>query len=313
MRNAFDKQAQPEETWLRLDALRVRMEMLPGGLVNERDSSITELAGLMAQMQQGAVEASEQVTMASAYSKHAEIIAQILRLADVVDAVETKYWQWCVDMDAAPLDALAKQQVHDWLVTDGEKQAVLTQLREIGPRRCLGTSSLQQGSNVGKGSTCRKYLQYGLYKANVKRCPACIKEVKRLVALSATKEVRENLVQALSSQALGSTQSSVEIPECAPECFGVEAREIAFALYAGCQGAYLRAYVLPSDLEFAKSNGTSVTVSWIDGDRRNRAVPTSHVFLLDNPLAADVRFANSARWSKDAQRLVPNAFNWDCK
>lgn len=313
VRAAFEKQAQPEETWLRLDALRVRMEMLPGGLVIERDTSITELAALISQMQQGTVETSEQVALGYTTSKHAEILAQILRISDVVDSVETKYWQWCVDMDAAPLDALAKQQVHDWLVQDGEKQAVLAQLREIGTRRCLGTSGLQHDSTASKGSCCRKFLQYGLYKANVRRCPACIKEVKRLVALSATQAVRESLAQTADSSSPPARQGEVVISEGAPTLFGVEAREIAFALYAGCPGTYLRAHVLPSDLEFAKANGSSVTVNWVDGDRRNRSVPTSHVFMLDHPAAYDVRFANSARWSKDAQRLVPNAFNWDCK
>lgn len=311
VRVAFEKQAQPDETWLRLDALRVRMEMLPGGLVVERDSSITELSGLMSQMQQGAVEAPEQAPLAHAYSKHAEILAQILRLSDIVETVELKYWQWCVDMDAAPLDPLAKQQVHDWLVQDGEKQAVLQQLREIGTRRCLGTSGLQHEGLAGKGSTCRKFLQYGLYKANVRRCPACIKEVKRLIAMSATQLPRESLAEQFNSTP--SRQNKVVISECAPTFIGVEAREHAFALYAGCQGTYLRAFVLPSDLEFAKANGVSVTVNWVDGDRRNRSVPTSHVFLLDHPAAADVRFANSARWSKETQRLVSNAFNWECK
>lgn len=285
----------PTETWVRLDSMRVRMEMLPGGLVIERDSNLTELGVLMGEMQSGECEASDQVPQSQAYLKHASILTKITWLADLVEAVESEYWRWCQDEDAPPLDMVAKQQVYDWLVHTGEKAVVLAQLRELGARRCLGLGN----ALAGTGRTCPKFIQYGLYKSKVRRCPACIKESKRLIALHATEAVRAE------GEEVDVKNTSVAISEAPASSIPVEARDLAFAIYAACPDTYFRAYLLPSDLEIAKANGTPVMVSWLDGDRKHRSVPATDVVMMDHPSASDVRTANAAHWDEDSQCLVP--------
>jgi len=301
-------EASPEESWLHLDCLRVRMEMLPGGLVIERDTNITRLQTLMAQMQQGEVEPSELVSMSQAYAKHAEILAEVVSLTEIVEGVEMAYWQWCSDAAAAPLDAFAKQQVNDWLMPEGEKQAVLDQMRQVGARRCPGPSISTEGTVTNANGCCGKYLQYGLYKANVRRCPACIKESKRLTAVSATQKVRQSLLAGMlpRSQLHGSRRKGVLVSDDSPSLIPVESRDLAFAVYAGSPNTYYHAHVLASDLEFAKANGTAVSVHWADGDRRHRSVPVDQVIMMDHPWACDVQNASAAIWNAETQRLVPS-------
>lgn len=269
------------------------------------------------------MEASDEVSQSQASSKHAEILTKVSGLSDLVEAVESEYWRWCTDADATPLDMVAKQQVYDWLVGTGEKAVVLVQLRELGARRCLGTSDPSTGV-VADGLPCRRFLQYGLYKSKVLRCPACNKESKRLVALSATDTVQRSLAEVTRLEevtlppqggdcpgAADSTEvppelpSSVTFSEAPPSSIQTEARELAWALYAACPNTYFRAHVLPSDLEIAKENGTPVMVSWLDGDRRYRSVPTKDVTMMDHPLASEAKLANAALWCNDSQRLLP--------
>jgi len=298
----------PDETWMLLDGLRVRMEMLPGGLVIERDTNLTDLAVLMSEMQNGEVEASEEVSQSQASQKHAEVLADASRLSELVEAVESEYWRWCMDADAPPVDTVAKQQVHDWLVHTGEKAVVLTQLRELGARRCIGTGN-PSVDVPGDRPPCRKFLQYGLYKSRVRRCPTCSKESKRLVALCATEAVRCSLADAAVASSEGDAKKSPKITfsEGPPSSIEVQARELAWAPYAGVPNTYFRAYVLPSDLEIAKENGTPVMVNWLDGDRRCRSVPARDVVMADHPWASDLKSANSANWSNESQRLVSTA------
>jgi hypothetical protein len=296
-------EATSEETWLRLDSLRVRMEMLPGGLVIERDTNITKLQSLMALMQSCDFESSEQV-----HYRHAEIRSQIVWLTDLVEQVEMSYWQWCVDAAALPVDMPAKQQVHDWLMPEGEKEAVLDQMYEVGARRCPGPSSISEETASNGDRTCKKFLQYGLYKSKVRRCPACIKKSKQMTALSATQNVRQSLLAAMRPRAssCGARRRSVLISEVVPAFIPVESRQMAFALYAGSSpNTYYPAYVLPSDLELAKANDVHVTVHWADGDRRHRSVQTEDVVLMDQPEASEVRFCEAAQWSDELQRLIP--------
>jgi hypothetical protein len=271
------------------------MEMLPGGLVIERDSNLTDVAALMAQMQRG--EANSNLT---------EILTESARVVELVEAVEHKYWQWCIDADAIPLDMPAKQQVHDWLMYDGEKQAVLDQMREVGARRCIGPERAHEGVEANGCTSCNKFLQYCLYKSKVRRCPACCKESKRLLAVAATQTARQDyyLLQPTRSSS-GTRRKNVVVSETMPLFIPVESRELAFVLHGGCANTYFRAYVLLSDLEIAKSTGGAVTVNWADGDRRHRSVQPNHVILMDHPWACDVRFANAAYWHKDTQRLMP--------
>lgn len=286
-----------EDAWVRLDELRVRMEMLPGGLVIERDTSISDVAAMMNELQSET--ACEQML-----GWQAETTSKIMQITTIVDAVEAEYWRWCADADAFPIDIMAKQQVYDWLVTAGEREVALTQLRSLGARRCIGSASSPLASG---GRACPKFLQYGLYKANVKRCPACAKESKRLVAISASQAVRQSLADVSTagqiSGASGKTKC-LAFNDSLPATIPVESRELAFAVYAGCPNTYFRAFVLPSDLEIARETGSPVTVSWLDGDRKHRLVPTNTVVMMDHPSASDVRFANSAHWNEDAQRLV---------
>jgi len=302
----YDKSVvSPEETWLRLDGLRVRMEMLPGGLVIERDTNITELSTIMADIQSGHVEVSEEVSQSQAYMKHAEILVKVSRLSELVEAVESEYWRWCTDPDAAPLDMVAKGQVHDWLVGTGEKAVILTQLRDLGARRCLGPGNPSAGL-LCDGEPCRKFLQYGLYKAKVRRCPTCSKESKRLTAISATEAVRCS-IEGAGEEAVARTGAAVTFTEAPASSIPVEARELAWAQYGGCPNTYFRGYVLPSDYEIAKENGTPAMVSWLDGDRRYRSVPTDDVIMMDHQWAFEVRTANAAYWNKDQHCLMPRS------
>lgn len=303
----YDKSVlSPEETWIRMDGLRVRMEMLPGGLVVERDQNITDVAALMAEMQNGQTEASSQVLQSQAYKNHADILAKLARLSELVEAVEAEYWRWCKDQEAPPLDMVAKQQVHDWLVTTGEKAVILSQLRDLGARRCLGTVN-SWSSEPEESRPCGRFLQYGLYKQQVRRCPACSKEWKRLVAHCASEALRCSHLDAegVTSEEPGRSRT-VSFSEMPPPSIDVEARELAWAVYAACPGTYFRAWVLPSDLEIAKESGNPVNVSWLDGDRRHRSVATKDVIMMEHPSAADVKGSNAATWCKETQSLMPN-------
>jgi hypothetical protein len=282
------------------------MEMLPGGLVVERDTNLADLAVLMAEMQNGEAEASEQNPQSQAYLKHAEILTKVTQLTELVEDVETEYWRWCNDADALPFDMVAKQQVQDWLSDSGEKPVALAQIWELGARRCIGPGNPMVSAERGSKEGCRRFLQYGLYKSKVRRCPACSKESKRLVALCASEAV-----QSSASDTAAACRSEegrlVTLDEAPPSSIPVEARETCFALYSGCPNTYFRAFLLPSDLAVASENGTTVMVSWIDGDRRNRAVPTNEVIMMDSPKASDVKSAQAAHWDNETQRLVPRS------
>lgn len=302
-----------EESWIRLDGLRVRMEMLPGGLVIERDTNLSELSVLMAEVQNGDAEPSERLTVSAAHMRLTEMNHKLTVLTELGEAVESEYWQWCTDADAAPLDMVAKQQVYDWLVHTGEKTVVLVQLRELGARRCLGTccrSSPQRGDEI---IPCRRFLQYGLYKSKVRRCPMCSKESKKLVAHGATEAVRTSLVDGRlgRSEVQLADEADEAVPkrkcsfdEAPPSSVAVEGRELCWALYAACPDTYFRAYVVPYDLAIGKENATAVNVSWLDGDRRHRSVPTADIIMADDPIASDLKFANAGAWDKDGLRLV---------
>jgi hypothetical protein len=298
---AFEHSLQSlEEIWLRLDSLRVRMDMLPGGLVIERDTNLSELIGLMAEMQSIAME------MPGAQAKHAQIFGKIQRISDLVESVEAEYWKWCKDTDAFPQDNVAKQQVYDWLVPTGEKVIILAQLQELGARHCPGPSMAQLPDlEPVDRPPCNKFLQYGLYKSKVQRCPTCGKESKKLVAERATRMVKNCPAEVADTTfEIVADVKMVNFMDAPPTSIPVEAREVAFAKYAGCPNTYFRAFVLPSDLEMAKERGNPVMVSWLDGDRKHRSVPTSDVFLMDHPFASEVNSCNAAEWCPNAERLV---------
>jgi hypothetical protein len=297
----FDKSvASPEEIWLRLDSLRVMMDMLPGGLVIERDTNLSELIGLMAEMQSIAMDKP------GVQAKHAQIFGKIQRISDLVESVEAEYWKWCKDTDAFPQDNVAKQQVYDWLVPTGEKVIILSQLQDLGARHCPGPSMAQlPDQQPAERPPCNKFLQYGLYKSKVQRCPACGKESKKLVAECATRMVKNSPVEVADTTfEIVADVKMVNFIDAPPTSIAVEAREVSFAKYAGCPNTYFRAFVLPSDLEIAKERGNPVMVSWLDGDRKHRSVPTSDVFLTDHPFASEVNSCNAAEWCTDAERLV---------
>lgn len=298
--------ASPEEIWLRLDMLRLRTDMLPGGLVLERDTNLTEIQCLMAEMQNIAVDSAGHSAQLQAFVKHSQIFDKLQRLSDLVERVESEYWQWCKDADMLPLDMVAKQQVYDWLVHSGEKSVILQQVAELGTRRCPGPGppDLAGRQAAESGPPCNKFIQYGLYKSKVRRCPTCNKESKRLVAVSASELVDHRDV-AVSSSEQGAEGKQVNFREGAATSIGVEAREPAFAKYAGCPNTYFRVLVLPSDLEIAKERGVPVMVSWMDGDRRHRSVATTDVFMMDHPCATAVTSTISAEWCHDTERLIP--------
>merc|ERR1712072_1605051 len=85
----------------------------------------------------------------------------------------------------------------------------------------------------------------------------------------------------------------------------VEARELAFALYAAEMNTYYRCFVLPSDVDFGREGGTPVTVTWLDGDQRHRQVTPLEVILLTDPWAQDAVEANVAHWDNSIGRLMP--------
>lgn len=291
-----------EDTWLTLDALRVRMEMLPGGLVIERDTNISDVAALMAVLQNGDLDVSDQVTQAEATAKHGDMLTKVVKLSELAESVEAEYLRWSKDPVAFPVDMTAKQQVYDWLVpTTGEKPFILGQIQELGARRCMGLGNPALALPSSE-RPCRRFIQYGLYKAKVRRCPTCSKDSKRLVAVCATEAVRCSMLDVPQQEECVKT---VTIQDSPPASIPVEARELAFALFAPCPNTYFRALLLPSDLEIAKENGTPVMVSWLDGDRRNRSVPTKEVFMLDDPRASDVAFANAAHWNEESRSLLP--------
>jgi len=291
-----------EDTWLSMDSLRVRMEMLPGGLVIERDTNISDVAAMMAEVQNGELDVSEQVTQAEATMKHSDMLTKVAKLNELADSVEAEYLRWSKDPVAFPVDMTAKQQVYDWLVPiTGEKPLILGQIQELGARRCMGLGNPTLALPSSE-KPCRRFIQYGLYKAKVRRCPMCSKDSKRLVAVCATEAVRCSMLDAPPQE---EGVKSVTIQESPPASIPVEARELAFALFAPCPNTYFRALLLPSDLEIAKENGTPVMVSWLDGDRRNRSVPTKDVFMLDDPRASDVAFASAAHWNEESRSLLP--------
>jgi hypothetical protein len=290
-----------EECWMRLDGLRVRMEMLPGGLVIERDTNLTEIGEIIADIQKGEAEPSEGVSASQAQKKIAEINNRLMYLSELVEAVEAEYWNWCIDANAVPDDKSAKQQVHDWLSHTGEKAMVLVQLRELGARRCIGAAGLA-GEDP---QPCRKFLQYGLYKSKVRRCPTCSKESKKLVACGASEVIRLSVASEEEPDLPVRKSSSVCFDEAPPSSITVEARELAWAPYAACPDTYFRAYVVPNDLAISLENSTPINVSWLDGDRRHRAVQAKDVTLMDDPIASDVKFSQAATWDKASGCLVP--------
>lgn len=291
-----------EDTWLSLDTLRVRMEMIPGGLVIERDTNISDVTALLAELQNGELDVSEHITQAEAAAKHADIHTKVLKLNALADSVEAEYFRWSKDPAAFPVDMTAKQQVYDWLVpTTGEKHVILNQMQELGARRCMGLGNPTLSLPASE-RPCRKFIQYGMYKAKVRRCLQCSKDSKRLVAVCATEAVRCSMLDACPQE---ESVKTVTIQASPPASIAVEARELAFALFAPCPNTYFRALLLPSDLEIARENGTQVTVSWLDGGRSNRSVPAKEVFMLDDPRASGVSFAEAAIWNEESRCLLP--------
>lgn len=290
-----------EETWTLIDGFRVRLEMLPGGLLPERDQVFEELNFLLGGLQNWEPCGEAWHDMPSFLQ-----LSEMVRFSTRVQDIETHYLTWAEDKNAAPFDDASKQHVCDWLSAEGEKDQALEQLRNSGARRCKGAEAEADAKNP-----CRKLLRHELYKGNAQRCPLCKRPSKRAMALSANKKLAGSEVAPLLE--------GTEEPPVAPEAgrrrvqvearfitvAEVEARELAFAVYGGEMNTYYRALVLPSDVAFGREAKTPVTVSWIDFDQSHRNVPPFEVILLDDPWARDVREANAAHWDNSIGRLMP--------
>lgn len=298
-----------EETWVLIDGLRVRVEMLPGGLLPERDTIFEELNFLLSGLQNW--EPGDETMQAMPQFLQ---LSEMVRFSERVVELEDHYLAWAEDKDAPPVDLGSKQHVCEWLGADGEKDTALESLRMAGARRC-------KGPDAEAGSSCRKLLRHELYKRNAQRCPACKKPSKRSMAEAANKKLAGSEVAALMEGTPEGAPLSIQRahPEAAEgqkrlvfrsdsdAIVEVEAREFALALYRGEMNTYYRALALPSDVEFAKEANTPALVTWIDGDQQHRQVPAHEVIFFGDPWARDVNGATAAHWDNKMGRLMPGA------
>lgn len=291
-----------EETWVYIDGLRIRIEMLPGGLLAERDTIFEELNFLLSGLQNW--EPGDETTQGMPQFLQ---LSEMVRFSERVAEVENDYLKWAEDKDAPPVDLGSKQHVCDWLGADGEKDIALESLRMAGARRC-------RGPNDAAGSSCRKLLRHELYKRSAQRCPACKKPSKRSMAETANKKLAASETAALMEGTPEAPppdrpegQRRLEFNNDANAIVEVEAREPALALYRGEMNSYFRALALPSDVDFAKEANTPVQVTWIDGDQQHRQVPPLEVIFLSDTWARDVVGSTAAHWDNKMGRLMPGA------
>jgi len=278
-----------EETWVLIDGFRVRVEMLPGGLLPERDTIFEELNFLLSGLQNWEPGGEAWHSMPSFLQ-----LSEMVRFSERVREIEDHYLRWAEDANAAPFDDASKQRVCDWLGSDGEKDFALENLRAAGARRC-------KGGEAEPGSTCQKLLRYEMYKSNLQRCPLCKKPSKKAKAASANLRVGREPAQPpapVEGRRRPGYENTLTLIE-------VEARELAFAVYCGEMNTYYRALVLPSDIEFGREMNTPVTVAWVDGDQRFRQVPPLEVILLTDPWAQAAAAANVAHWDNSRGCLMP--------
>lgn len=284
----------PEELWVRLDTLRVRLEMLPAGLSPRREAILQEAEQSMQRLQAWEAEAAYPLPPPP-YALHS---ASIRRLALMVEDMELEYLSWARDAEASPLDPTSKQNVLAWFAA--EREMVLEDMLMVGARRCAGPY-------METGSGCWKFLQYGLYKTATHRCPSCSHAVKRCQADQANGVIAAAVAECGGS-ALVPRRRQLKFDSVPRMVIEVEARERCFAYWAGSANTYFSAYVLPSDLEVALETGCPVTVSWFDGDRRGRQVSPKQVVLCDHPWAEEVCECTSAHWDSSAGRLLPGGW-----
>jgi len=174
-----------EETWVLIDGLRVRVEMLPGGLLPERDTIFEELNFLLSGLQNW--EPGDETHQAMPQFLQ---LSEMVRFSERVLDLEKHYLGWAEDKDAPPVDLGSKAHVCEWLGEDGEKDTALESLRMAGARRC-------KGPDAEVGSSCRKLLRHELYKRNAQRCPICKRPSKKSMAEAANKKLAGAEVAAL--------------------------------------------------------------------------------------------------------------------
>jgi hypothetical protein len=288
------------ETWVLLDGFRVRVEMLPGGLLPERDSIFEELNFLLSGLQTWVPDGREG-TMPSFLQ-----ISEMVRFSERVKQLEATYMAWAEDENAPPLDEASKQRVRDWLGIHGEKEIALETLRSCGARRCQGCQGPDQSTE------CRKLLRFELYRCGVQRCLQCKQQSKQAVAAvaNASHDTQSPSGPSAAVARTGSSSSQADKRQLRIEdqyigVIEVEARELAFALFVAEMNSYYPALVLPSDLAFSREHNQLVTVNWMDGDTEHRQVPPTEVFLLDEWQAAEVRGSTVAHWDNRLGMLMP--------
>lgn len=289
-----------EETWVLLDSLRVRVEMLPGGLLQERDTVFEELNFLLSGLQtwQPGLEHS----MPSFLQ-----LSEMVRLSERTRDLESVYLEWAQDADAAPHDEASKQRVCDWLGANGEKDIAIEYIRNAGARRCTGPEE-------DPGCGCGKWLRTELYKGAMQHCLQCKRPSKRAVAAAANRQLASEEIAGMYSgigPAVSSTgdirmpRRRVSFEDRFIGVVEVEARELAFALFLPENNSYYPALVLPSDVDFGREVGEPVMVTWLDGDNNHRLVPATEVILFREPFAEAVRESTVAHWDNRVSALLP--------
>jgi len=296
-----------EETWVLIDGFRVRVEMLPGGLLPERDTIFEELNFLLSGLQNWEPGSDAGHSMPSFLQ-----LSEMVSFSSRVQELEAHYQKWAEDKEQAPFDDASKQRVCDWLGEEGEKDHALESLRSAGARRC-------KGPEAEHGGTCRKLLRHELYKRNAQRCPLCKKPSKRAMAADANQKLARAEVAGLMSE--GSAEEAAPKAEEKERSLRslrrlvfeerfvgnmeVEARETAFALFVGEPNTYYRCLVLPSDVEYHKEMKTPATVTWLDVDNSNRGVNPFEIVFLGDDWAQEVQEATVAHWENSAAKLMP--------
>jgi len=295
------------ETWVLLDGFRVRVEMLPGGLLPERDKVFEELNFLLSGLETWSP-AGQDGSMPSFLQ-----LSEMVRFSERVKQLEDIYMAWASDEEAPPQDDASKQRVRDWLGPSGEKDVALDILRSSGARRC-------KGPDPEGGVGCLKLLRFELYKCCIQRCPTCKQAMKQAVVATGNQKLTSTEGSVKAESAVVDTgafagyegafidarkKKQVAIQDRFIGVIEVEAREKAFALFLAEINSYYPALVLPSDLEFCRVHDEPVTVSWMDGDTNHREVPPTEVILLTEWQAEDVVNATVSHWDNRVGKLLP--------
>jgi len=179
----------PARTWVLLECLRMRAERLPGGLMPLR----AEILSTVKELQENLRNLDDQDIESPLSLPSVLQPATIDELSGKVENLEASYLHWAQDPEALPTDAASKKFTLDWL---DEKPMVMEQIESLGARRCVGP-----GHKGGRG--CQKFLRYDLYKADVKRCSACLGPSKRATARMTNKRMQQQQVENRNSQGTG--------------------------------------------------------------------------------------------------------------